>query len=270
MKKITRIISLLTLTAMLALIPDEAALTADASTPTTYSIAYVAEKGEWRYQKGSDFDFDASSRDADDIGESVENGDNIVIWGDAEHADTFKIPAYINNLTVLNASNYVVVYTNGINEFHACMNSIVAVNGDIQNAYVYDNSRVTFNNSIGTLHVNATYDESFASATCGGSVGRVTAYYGNEVFYDVYNVAWGKLDIVDVSLKTEAQYYSTTPTAVPAVAPAPAPAAPAQPAAPAASNDYDDVPKTGESFSILLLLGIAVASLAGGLALKKA
>lgn len=282
MKKFTKFMSLLTASALLVLLPTSNTLTASADA-TTYSIAYVEENGEWRYQENSDFDLGKSHHDADDIGSEIKDGDLLVIYGNADHSGSFDIPVSLSNLTILGAQEYVVVSTNGITDFYGSYDSIAAVAGNIQNAYLYDNTQVTFNGNVGNLDINA-HPDSYALATCTGTVGHVIGHYDGTVYYDVYNVAAGKLEIEEMTLETEAQYYSTTPDASPAAAtqPAPAPSASTSNTATdatsnaastttpqAAADEYDDVPKTGESPIVFWLLGIAIVSLAGSLALKR-
>lgn len=270
--------SLLTVSALLVLMPTSNALTASAA-GTTYSIAYVEDKGEWRYQENSDFDEDKSHHDADDIASEIRDGDLLVIYGNTDHSGSFDIPVSLSNLTILGAQAYVVVTTNGVTDFYASYNSIASVAGNIQNAYVYDHAQVTFNGNIGYLEVNA-HPDSYALATCTGTVGHVLGHYDGTVYYDVYNVAAGKLEIEEMTLETEAQYYSTTPGAAPATTQETASqsnttsgntsTSSSASTSQADSDEYDDVPKTGESPVVFWLLGIAVASFAGSRALKKA
>ena len=203
----------------------------------------------------------------------------LVIYGNEEHSGSFDIPVSLSNLTILGAQAYVVVTTNGVTDFYASYNSIASVAGNIQNAYVYDHAQVTFNGNIGYLEVNA-HPDSYALATCTGTVGHVLGHYDGTVYYDVYNVAAGKLEIEEMTLETEAKYYSTTPGAAPAAssqtttAPNASTANTTTNTAPSTNSqstadEYDDVPKTGESPVIFWLLGIAVASLAGSRALKR-
>lgn len=273
MKKHTKIMSLLTLAAMLVLIPGANTLTVSADAPTTYNITYIDDKGEWRYTDEEDFD-EGSHHSLSHIEDDIKDGDIVVIYGNDSVPGHFDFPVHLSNLTIMGAEEYVIVTTRGVTDFFALQESVAAVNGDIQNAYLYQDSRVTFNNNVNYLEVNADFDSDIET-DCKGTVGHFLWHFEGSVRYDIYNVASGRLE-VDEELKTNSEFYSTTPGAT-ATAPAaaentPAPAdTPAQnTTTPPASNEYDDVPKTGEAPVSLVLLGVAVVCLAGSRALKRA
>lgn len=262
MKKLTQIVSLLSITSLLALLPPNA-LTASAEEPTTFSIAYVEDKDEWHYQEGAEFDPDEAHYNVDEIGDDIRNGDLVVVYGNNKNSCSIEIPVYLSNLTIMGAEQYVVVSTNGVTDFFAIMGSVAAVNGDIQNAYLYDNARVTFNNNVGTLDISADID-SLSYAYCAGTVGHAIGHYENDVHYEVYNVAAGKFEAEEAKLKTDAQYYSTTPGG------SSSGGSNSGSTGGNSASEYDDVPKTGEFPTALLLLGIAVVCFAGSYTLKRA
>lgn len=263
MKKFTKTVSLLAASALLVLLPNSNALTASAEGPETYTILYDEDEGSWCYANSEDAEKDDYDDDMDDFYEKVKDGDHVGIIGDSDGNETFKIPAYLGSLTVIDCDDSaIIVYTNGINEYHAGVGALTSVSGDIQTAYVYDDAQVTIHSNVNTLKIETDND---ADVVCKGTVAHAICINDDEVEFDIYNVAANKLRVDDGELDTDDEYYSETPTSVPA-----APAATPAPQAPAASNDYDDVPKTGEANTIYLLLAAAALCFAGSRALKRA
>ena len=267
-KKLTKITTVLTAAAMLTAFPGFSTLKASAEEPETYSIAYVEDRDEWRWQEGSPYNEDKSGSDIYYLKDHIQNGDALVIYGTPDESITVEVPVHLSSLTLVSTSGTAVVHTNGIDEAFVLADSVAAINGNVKNAYMYDNARATFNNNIESLEVNAP-DGVYSVVTCGGTVGHAKGYYEDNVFYDIYNVAAGKLSIETIEVKTDAQFYSTTPSAA-----APQSSAPAQTGSSSqtgsSAGDYDDVPKTGEPNTIVVLLGIAALCFMGSRAFKRA
>lgn len=277
MKKIKKILSLLFAVSLLVLLPFNNSLTVSAAEPVTYSLKYLPEKGAWRYQVGSPWEDDKEHRDLYYLGELIQDGDYVVIYGGSGVLSTLDFAVRLGNLTTVAASEVVISASGGIEECYILENSTVAVNGNVNLAYVYNNACVTFNNNVTTMQAIGT-KEFLVDVTCLGSAGHVTASNPEKTLFDIYNVAAGKLQIEDGQLKTDAAHYTTT-------APAQAPASDetvssetditqdAQTDASAnqttSSDEYDDVPKTGESYIPYLLLGIAFVCLSGSRLLQK-
>lgn len=263
MKKFTKIVPLLAASALLVLLPTSNALTASAATPETYTIFYSDDEKAWCYANSEDAAKDKYDDDIEDLYDEIKDGDHVVIFGDDDEIETFELPVRLSTLTVMNCgSSYVIVHTNGINEVQAGNGAVFSVTGDVQNAYVHNDAEVTFHGQINMLSIETDND---AEVACKNTVAHAICINDGDVEFDIYNVAADKLRVDNGELETEAEYYSTTPVSAPAAAPSTQPSS-----TPASSNDYDDVPKTGEAHTVYLLLAAAVLCLAGSRALKRA
>lgn len=279
MRQIKKIVSMAAAAALLCLaFLGSGSLVVHAEEPVTYCVKYVAENNEWRFQVGSAWVDGGYHRELYYLKQDIKDGDLLVVEGNADTLH-LELDVRLSNLT-FNHGNGVVT-AKGIDACYVLRDSQAAVNGDITNAYVYDNAVCTFNNNVDYLEVTGSYGVS-ANLSVGGTVAHVKGILDERVFYDIYNVSAGKLYVENGALKTDAQYYSTTPQENTAVAAAGTPETVEEPAAPAAEtaaigvpaasvseDEYDDVPKTGESNLIFWLLGIASVSLVGSFCLRK-
>ncbi|MGN1147772.1 MAG: LPXTG cell wall anchor domain-containing protein [Lachnospiraceae bacterium] len=267
MKQIKKVLSLLAAAVLLCLVPlDSNTLYVKAEEPVTYYVKYIADINEWRFLPGSSWDENGYHRELYYMLLDIKDGDLLVVEG-TDSMLTLDLNVRLGNLTINHAN--ALITAKGIDDCYVLRDSFCAVNGDVTNAYVYDNAVCTFNNNVNYLEVTGSYGVSEA-VTVGGTVGHVKGVLDDRVFYDVYNVAAGKLSIENGDLETDAQYYSTTPTENTSVNTSTDTAAAATtPAAPADTSEYDDVPKTGESNIILWLLGIAAMCIAGSFFLRK-
>lgn len=262
MKKLKTLVSLLTAVAVCVLLPGFNTLTVSAEEPVTYYVKYIEgdTKSEWRYQVGATWDDKGVHRELYYMNQDIKDGDLVIVDGNVS-GNPLNIPVRLGNLTILHGSG-TVVQTNGIDECFVLRDSVVAINGDIKNAYVYNNARCSFNDNVDTLQV--TDDQGLhAYITVAGTVKHLTGSDPYQTYYDFYSFAKGKLVIEDGRVKTAETDYSTTPAAEQAPS---APKAPSQ----APSGEYDDVPKTGESNLVFYLLGISALCFAGRYCMKKA
>ncbi len=262
MKKLTKLAALLLAVATFVLLPDTTALTASAEGPTTYYVKQVANESDWRYQTGSSvWDDNAAHRELYYLHQNIKDGDIVIV--DGAVPSILKFSVRLGNLTV-QPNSTAVIYANAIDECYVLHDTTAAVNGNITNAYVYDNAVCTFNNNVGTLNImtDPSKNESllFGSVTVAGTVDRLIGNDGKKVHYDLYSFAAGKLVVDKGTVKTDASQYSTTPSATNN----------SQSNTPSSSDEYDDVPKTGDSNLAFLLLGISAICFAGRYGLKKA
>lgn len=258
MKKGKSIAALFAMTVAL-LLAFQSSLTASAA-GNTYIIHYNAEEEEWYYQAGSTWNDDIESRELYYLQQDIKDGDLLVVEG---NGGVIKVNVRLSNLSLLHGASAIVT-ANSIDECYLFGGSVCAINGNVTNAYVYEDAAVTFNNSVGTLQIIGEYDVN-ASATVAGTVSRVIAKDNDGVYYEYSNFTQGKLKIENGEMKTEEQYYSTSPSA----AAPPTQTSQPQKASATSASEYDDVPKTGEGATVYWLLGIAVACLAGRYALRK-
>ncbi len=276
MKKFKALVTTMAVAAMLVLLPDSAAITADAATPKNYAVKYSVDDGDWRYQEGSEFDEDTQARELYYLLQDLKDGDKVAVYND----DCFTAPILdlgnvkLGNLTICRVTSAAVL-TGGVSECHILAGSYCAINGNVDNAYVYDVATVTFNSNVDTLVATAERSDFNSNISCTGTVWHFHAYSINDprTFYDLYNFSEGKFAVDDGNLLTEYYFYDqyavkgeTAPTASTEPLTATAPAASA---AGSSAEVYDEVPKTGESPLVFCLLGASALCMAGSLGLRR-
>lgn len=266
MKRLKKFAALLATVAICALVPGANVLTVSAAEPVTYQVQYVAEDNAWRFQVGGRWDDEGSARELYYMYNDFKDGDIVVVDTNGyDNTEPLAFSKHISNLTVINGSK-VVISAPSYGDVFVLLDSAAAVTGNVANAYIYDNATASFHSNVDTLTLIDTESQSTGHATVDGTTGHVlrkteTGY----IYFEAYNVAAGKLVVEWGKLETSSADYSTTPTAT--QAPVQTPAASTQ--KPVTSNDYDDVPKTGESNTVLILTGIAVLCLLGKRVLKN-
>lgn len=278
MKKFKALVTTMAVAAMLVLLPDATAATANAATPKNYAVKYCADENDWRYQEGSEFDDDEQARELYYLLQDLKDGDTVAVYNDdcttAPMLDLGNVK--LGNLTICRVASAAVL-TGGVSECHILAGSYCAVNGNVDNAYVYDVATVTFNNNVDTLVATAERSDFNSSISCAGTVWHFHAYSTNDprTFYDLYNFDEGKFSVDDGNLVTEYYFYdqyavkgATNQTAAATTPTATTPTA-TTPAATTATGVYDEVPKTGESPLIFYFLGAAVLCMAGSLTLRR-
>lgn len=270
MKKMKSMALGLVLVCLLALLPGRNAIQASAEEPTTYTLKYSETDGAWKYQPIYPWNESLGSGWASGLEYSIKDGDLLVIMA-SDKPLTLTLTQHLSNLTFENTP-YAVVTANGYDDVYVLENSVAAVNGDVKNAYVYDNAICTFNDNVEYLEVVCRTFPLKQNVTVGGTVGHVKAYDTaenyNRVHFEYYQVAAGKFSIEDGNLKTAAAYYSTTPAAAPETA-QPDTTQPGTTASqPSSEDEYDDVPKTGDTTNYGWLLAVAAVCLISGIGVR--
>lgn len=283
MRKFKKIVSLLAAAAVLAIAPGANALKAEAATPTTFYVKYDTSKDEWRMQV-NEWKDDYEGRELyylNEGDEKVKDGDIVVVL-DNEDSDTgskeIHINAHLSNLTI-NRAHAVVAVGGGIDECYVFGDSYAAVTSNVTNAYVYDNASCTFNSNVTNLNLIATQsNEVESNVTVGGTVTYASLANAGGVLKQYYNFLAGTFHHDDASgLMTATYHYSNDPNTnaysapeVPASS-VPTPAGSSTPAQgnTSSSNEYDDVPKTGESNMIVWLFAISAACFAGSAMMRR-
>ena len=253
-------------TALCVLLPGISTTTVHAAEPVTYYVKYVDDSSEWKYQTGGWSDTEYNN-DIYYMLQGIKDGDIVVIDSNgSDNSIELNISKRISNLTVMQNSS-AVISASGFDEVYALSGSSSAITGDVSCAHLYDDARVTFYNNVGELELIDTRAQATGNVTVAGTTGHaLRRTESGYIYYEVYNVAKGKLLIDYGSLETDSAHYSTAPSANQAP---PATATTTSAQKPASSGDYDDVPKTGESNLILWLSGIALLCLTGRKALKR-
>lgn len=220
MKKFKATISLVLAIAMLVFIPGVSALRASAAVepqPTTYVIKYFDEYKDWRYQVSDNGQWNdkVQHRELHYMKESIKDGDLVVVDGPGA-AKEIKLSVNLNNVTYNHGSG-AIIFAPSVQHVFVLRDSVGIVNGEVANAYVYDNAVAQFNNNVGNLFLmEATDDKQTVSVL--GTVGYVEFNDLERVIARFYSFTKDKFSLKAGVLKTEPQFYSVTPPpAVPAV-----------------------------------------------------
>jgi LPXTG-motif cell wall-anchored protein len=242
--------------AILLLLPANTNLEA-ANAPKNFSVSFY--DGEWRYQEGTSFVPGEYAREVYYLREEIKAGDYVAVYNSGSVSEVLDLgDKKLGNLTMVQCGN-TVVKTAGIAECYVLGGTTAAIGGNVDKAFVYDISVVTFTGNIGELRCFPLEDDYFfhSSVGCQGTVGYASYPVFDNVVqnYEKYNFKAGKFSLEGGELTTAAADYSNTKPAAPAPAPAP--------------DDYDEVPKTGVSSLMLYFLGASVACLGGSVALRK-
>ena len=163
MKKIKKILTIFTAFALCLVPLLSAGITAQAEeTVTTYYVKYVSDSADWRFQTGG-WKEDGYHRELYYLYENIQDGDKLVIEGTGEKTLNMNINANLSELTFFGAS-LPVVTAKSIDTVYGLFNSSFAVNGDVKNAYLYDNCVCNFNNNVGYLEIIDTASNAIKSA----------------------------------------------------------------------------------------------------------
>lgn len=275
MKKVTKIVSVLVLTAMLVLLPNANAFTAKAEEPVSYAVKFNSDKNEWRMQANTNvFDESKGTLSASYLKQDLKAGDIVVVYNDVGTNIALDLgSARLSNLTLANNTKSCIIKSGGVDECYVLGGSISSINGDVTNAYVYDTTTCTFTGNVGTLTMYGG-DELTSSVSVNGTVEHLYALPLNPpvpyVYYDLYRFSAGTLYVKEGVLQTNSGTYLTAEqyaeqTAVPQNNDSAQPPA----ATPDASDEYDDVPKTGQNSLYVWLLCAAGLFFAGSFIFRR-
>lgn len=288
-KKIKLLVSLLAAAAMLVLLPGGNAMTAHAAEAKTYSIKYIGGTiNDWRYVPGNTFEDGMSHRELYYLKtEDLKDGDLIVIYpgDDIPSGKELDLSEFrLSNLTV-HQNARIVVKTNGIKDCYVLAGAFAAINGDVTNAHLYDNTTCTFNNNVLDLVLHINGDPS-SNISCAGTVGKFLILDNTDqtkgLYYDIpantMKCENGKLkpfpsspDPTEAYLKAKAAADASAASETSAGTSAGS-SAPTTPAPGPSPDEYDRVPRTGDSSQtgwVIGLIGIAAVLFAGSYGLYK-
>lgn len=244
-----------------------------AAEPTTYVVKYDDTDDQWYYQIGSSWDdtVPPPRREIYYMLQEMKDGDYVVVDA-TEGQGTLVLDFTLGNLTIIPYSNALIT-CKGVVEYYQLNNSFVSLTANVDKAFVYDNAVANFNNNVNVLKLS--YKETpemvvGVAGTCNEFL--VENYEGTEVQYHLWNFRETLL-FNDTCLRTPYETYDINPPASPAapiVSATPSSTPAATPPAPSSSADeYDDVPKTGESAMFLWMFGLAALCFAGSYSFKK-
>ncbi len=233
---------------------------AEAAESVTYTLRVV--NGEWRMQPNYPWVEGGFHRELYYMHLDLKDGDKLVVEDDSM-ALNLTLERRLSNITIAKSVD-TVIYTPGVDNVYMMAGTVAAINGDVTNAYVYDNVKVNFNNNVDYLEITNNYPLN-ANVRVLGTVNHYVAQEPNKVWHDYYSFASGTFYMQDGVLRTDAANYSKTP----AVVATSAPASVTQPST-SAGDELDDVPKTGDTATYYWMFGLAVACLVMGMGFKLA
>lgn len=270
---------------LLALLPQSNVLTVKADGPETYSVAFIADStyNDWRYQPGSAFDVSKGHGPLGELTGKLKDGDHVVVYQvNAPTKDLHLDSVKLGSLTVHQGVT-AIVYTGGVKECYVLAGAYTAINGDVTTAYIYDAPRTatsttacTFNNNVLDMYLYLSRDPASA-ISCGGTVGYFHASYADngDYFAAFYDIHAGQVIYQDGHFNVPDWAYGSGPSdeylkAKAGAESKPAPSSPAQkPAENNTSDEYDKVPKTGDSSLIFWLFLASAACFGGSFLLRK-
>lgn len=268
MKKLLSIFSVALFAAVLLF---QNKVTVDAADPTTYYVQYDSEEEEWYYQVGSSWDdtVPPPKREIYYMLQEMKDGDYVVVeaidcWPELE------LDFHLGNLTVVPNSS-CMVKAKSIAECYILGNAYVSITADVEHGFVYDNATCNFNANCNNLELIFTHEPTMSVAVLGTcndfivhSATTTQCHFWSFTDDLVYN---------DGALRTAADSYSINPPSTPAAPIVPTTSAGTTTTAPStnssAADEYDDVPKTGESAAYLWLFAVAALCFAGSFSFKK-
>lgn len=289
-KKIKLFVFMLAAAAMLVLLPGANALNAKAE-GNTYSLKYIGEDvNAWRYVPGSTFEEGMYHKSIYSLThDELKDGDHIVIYaGDVTPSKGLDLSGFkLESLTIYRDAS-IIIYTGGVKDCYVLAGAYAAINGDVTNANLYDNTTCTFNNNVLdiVLHIK---DEPHSNIACAGTVGMFQILEDNTnksrgVFYDIPN---NTMNYVNGTIQFPNWSYQPTEAYLQARAAADETAAGTASAGNTSagtastgtasagntpSDEYDKVPKTGDGnnlFWLISLTGAAAVLFAGSYMLYR-
>lgn len=295
-KKIKLFVSMLAAAAMLVLLPGGNSLTANAEEANTYSIKYIGgDINDWRYVAGSTFEDGVYHREIYVLKtELLKDGDQVVIYpgDDFPSNKGLDLSGFkLGSLTIYQNTR-TVIHVDSIKDCYVLAGASAAINGEVTNAHLYDNTTCTFNSNVldMVLHING---EPHSNISCAGTVGMFEILEDNTnntkgTFYDIPKNTMiykdGTIQFPNWSyqptetyLQAKAAADGTTASETPAdtsasTAPSAGGSASITPAAGASADEYDSVPRTGDSSRtgwVIGLIGIAAVLFTGSYALYR-
>ena len=242
-----------------------------AAEPNTYLVEYNDEKDDWYYTPGSPGADDETpqKREIYYLLQILKDGDYIVV-DSTKGTGTLKLDFTLGNLTILPNSSALIT-CKGVQEYYQLHDSTVSLFANVEKAFVYDNAVVNFNNNVNTLELIFEGEPTMVAHVMGTCKDFIVHNpettlthlwnFREPLLYNqgVLSTAYGTYDI-NPPAAPAAPIVSTTPSSTPT----------ATPSAPSSSADeYDDVPKTGESAAFLWIFALAALCFAGSYSFKK-
>lgn len=212
MKKFKSIISTVLAASMLVCLFGVSGLQASAAPadpapePTTYVIKYDDGCKDWRYQISDNgiWNNKLGSRELYYMKQDIKDGDLLVVEGSGS-AETIKLNVSLNNITFSHGSG-PIIYVPEVKHAVVLRDSVGIINGNVKNAYVYDNAIAQFNNDVDNLYLMEINDDT-QTVGVSGKVDYVEFNDSKRILLRLCSFAKGKFELKEGSLKTDGQYY---------------------------------------------------------------
>ena len=138
MKKLKKIVTLLTLAAVCLTAPAFGKITVKAAEPNTYVLNFSPSKGEWRFKPASSWSEEVQDRELYYMMQEIKDGDYIVVQNDVDcNPLNLNVPVRLGNLTIKNSVKTPVITAKGYDNVYVLDGTTAAINGDVSHAYVY-------------------------------------------------------------------------------------------------------------------------------------
>lgn len=282
-KRIRSLVLTLAAAALLVLLPQSNVLTVKADGPETYSVAYIEDTyNEWRYQPGSVFDELKGHGSLGELLLKLKDGDSVVVYrvGSTNGKSLDLGSAKLDNLTVYQNA-IAIIYTGGVKDCYVLAGAYTAINGEVTTAYIYDAPRTatptttcSFNNDVVDMYLYMTREPA-TNISCGGTVGHFYASYidNGDRYTECYDIYAGKFSFVNGYINTPESDHGTGPSDEYLKAKGESETKTESVQAPStgtnASDEYDKVPKTGDSSPVFWLLLASAVCFGGSCLLRK-
>lgn len=234
------------------------AVTVSAAEPVTYYVKYVDSLSAWRVQEGTWSD-SAFHSGLEHVTYNIKDGDTIVI--DGTQGINLNVDVQLKNLTLV-GTNIALVTAKSFEDVYVLSNTTAAINGDVKNAYVFDDCKVNFNNNVVNLNLASTKGAlSTSDVNVLGTVDYLHSEGPNYSSYTFYSFQANSLKIIaGVPYADEGKFSRTAPATTPSTS-----------TNTNTNKDYDDVPKTGDDgfMNPFLLVAIAAVCAFGAYKLNK-
>lgn len=273
MKSIKKLAAALVAVAVLALLPNANAIKSRAAEPVTYAVKYVSDEQGWRFQPNtSTYDDSLGGGPISILRNDLKDGDLVVIYNDLgskSHLDLGKVN--LSNLTYTQNSKFSIVFAGSVKDCYVLGGSSGTVNCNVENAYVYDTVVFNFNGNVKEMRIEAG-NELQSSIGCEGTVKHLYAFSSSRgiTLINNYDFVKGALYIQEgVFLPKGAFLTAQDHEAGLTLLPDETPASTSTAGSSSSSDEYDDVPKTGQSNLYVWLLCASAMCFAGSRALKR-
>ena len=136
MKKLKKIVTLLTLAAVCLTAPAFGKITAKAAEPNTYVLNFSPSKGEWRFKPASSWSEEVQDRELYYMMQEIKDGDYIVVQNDVDcNPLNLNVPVRLGNLTIKNSVKTPVITAKGYDNVYVLDGTTAAINGDLMPMY---------------------------------------------------------------------------------------------------------------------------------------